>query len=232
MNCAEVEQQLDDYLDLPENSPAGLDERAAAAIALHVQGCPVCAAELEQRQLLRDDLRTLEAPAPAADFLQRAVATAVAAEEVGSGAETTNRRRDDALDSQPGRRPMTLITGLAAALVGALLIGTLLVSRPDQAPEPGIPGIHLATDTVTPVKLAFSSETALADARLSLSLPVGVELVGYDGQSDLSWNTDLEEGTNVLRLPLVGRVAASDVLVATLEHPSGSKTFRLQVTVN
>ncbi len=127
---------------------------------------------------------------------------------------------------------MTLITGLAAALIGALLIGTLLVSNPDQAPEPGIPGIHLATDMVTPVKLAFSSETALADARLSLSLPIGVELVGYDGQSDLSWQTDLEEGTNVLRLPLVGRVAASDVLVATLEHPSGSKTFRLQVTVN
>ena len=121
---------------------------------------------------------------------------------------------------------------VAAALVAAVLIGTVLTQPDLPAPETSLQAIHLDTNTVTPVKLAFSSETALEDARLTLSLPVGVELMGYDGQTDLSWNTDLEEGTNVLRLPLIGRVAASDVLVARLEHPSGAKTFRLPVTVN
>ena len=125
-----------------------------------------------------------------------------------------------------------MVTGLAAALIGALLITSLLTDPEPRAPETTLQGIHLATNTVTPVKLAFSSETALEDARLTLSLPVGVELMGYDGRTDLSWNTDLEAGTNVLRLPLVGRMAASDVLVARLEHPSGAKTFRLPVTVN
>ena len=66
----------------------------------------------------------------------------------------------------------------------------------------GLPVISLIVNEVTPVKLAFSSETALSDARLSLELPVGVELLGHDGQSDLSWTTDLEPGRNVLRLPL------------------------------
>lgn len=90
----------------------------------------------------------------------------------------------------------------------------------------------LERDTVTPIKLVFSSPIALTDARLSLQLPVGVELAGYNGRSDLSWSTNLEPGKNILRLPLVGHMPVSAQLVAKLEHPNGTKTFRLQVTVN
>jgi len=226
MNCSEIENILDDYL---EHFPGeGLDDAKAAAVALHIQGCLTCARELEQRQALRRDLQALAMPAPAAGFLEQAVANAAASAETSAvRTEQTVTRR------QPfGTRLTSVVTGLAAAMIGALLISTLLTSPEPRAPETTLQGIHLATNTVTPVKLAFSSETALEDARLTLSLPVGVELMGYDGRTDLSWNTDLEAGTNVLRLPLVGRMAASDVLVARLEHPSGAKTFRLPVTVN
>lgn len=223
MNCNEVEKQLDDYLDHSCGSRGGSDDRTAAAIAMHIQGCPDCEAELERRHGLLNDLRSLPVPAPIADLFEKSVAAAVAAESSGQ-----NRRRDDA------RRPYsTVITGLAAAMLVAVLLGSVVFApRTGSAPDSGFPSISLTTDTVTPVKLAFSSEKALADARLSLTLPVGVELMGYEGQSDFSWSTDLEAGTNVLRLPLVGRMAATDLLVARLEHSSGTKTFRLQVTVN
>ena len=225
MNCSDIEHILDDYLEsLPGE---GLDDADAAAIALHVQGCVDCAKELEQRETLRQDLQALAVPAPTAGFLEQAVANAAASAEAAVDAEQTVVRR-----LPFGARLTGVITGLAAALIGALLVSTLLTTPNPQAPETTLQGIHLATNTVTPVKLAFSSERALEDARLTLSLPVGVELMGYDGRTDLSWSTDLEEGTNVLRLPLIGRMAASDVLVARLEHPSGAKTFRLPVTVN
>ncbi len=218
MNCEEIESRLDEYLDtLPGE---GLDDDQAAAIALHIQSCPACAAELEQRQSLRRDLQALAAPAPAPGFLEQAVANAAARE----AARTAGRK--------PGSRFGGALMALAAALVAAVLISMVLTAPENPTPETRLQGIRLAANTVTPVKLAFSSETALEDARLSLSLPVGVELMGYDGQTDLSWNTNLEEGTNVLRLPLIGRMAASDVLVARLKHPSGAKTFRLPVTVN
>ena len=226
MKCSEIESQLDNYLNATRYGD-DLDEPRAADIALHIQGCAQCRVELEHRQVLRDDLRSLPVPTPSAGFFDHAVAQA-AAKTADAGRH--HRRRTDS----PVHRKLTgTWMSLAASLFLALLVGTLYFTDADTlAPDTGLPTITLATDTVTPVKLAFSTERALKGARLSLSLPVGVELMGYEGRSDLSWSTDLEQGTNVLRLPLVGRTAASDFLIARLEHPTGVKTFRLHVTVN
>ncbi|MEJ2087479.1 MAG: hypothetical protein P8Y69_03175 [Gammaproteobacteria bacterium] len=226
MNCTEVERQLDDYLDhsCGARASSDLDHLTAADIAAHMHGCTRCQAELERRHALLDDLRALPVPVPSPDFLETSVRAAKAAGNAGGPSH--GRRRTDA-----GRRS-TVLTGLAAAVLAAVMLGTVLLAPgKGTAPDTGLPSISLTTGTVTPVKLAFSSETALEHARLSLSLPVGIELMGYDGRSDISWNTDLKPGTNVLRLPLVGRSAGSNFLVARLDHPNGSKVFRLQVTV-
>ena len=221
MNCNDVTAQLDDYLDAPDADSRVDHDGQAALIALHVQSCPDCRDEFMERQMLREDLRALPVPGPDEDFFARAVA-------IPAG----NRREEDrSANGRRRRRAPAALMALAAAMLLAFFLGTLTQS-PVTAPDNGFRTIHLAAHTVTPVKLAFSSERALTDARLSLSLPVGVELVGYDGRSDLSWSTDLESGTNVLRLPLVGRTAGTDFLIARLQHPSGSKTFRLQVTVS
>jgi hypothetical protein len=228
VNCTDVGKQLDDYLDHSRGArgDSDLDERHAAAIALHIQGCTRCRAELERRNALLDGLRDLPVPAPTMDFFEKTIRTAT--ESAASDDDTAHKRRR----TDPERPPSVLMR-IAAILLVAAVVGTaLLAPDTDSAPDTGLTSISLTTDTVTPVKLAFSSANALADARLSLSLPVGVELVGYDGRSDISWNTDLEAGTNVLRLPLVGRTAGTDLLVARLDHPTGTKTFRLQVTVN
>ncbi len=209
MQCSNADAQLDEYLD------GWLDDDQAAGIALHIQSCPACCAALEERQALREDLKRLPVPEPDPDFFARALAGA-AGHRTASRLHTARVR----------------LTGLAAVVLAAVALVAVLLEDPGTAPEPGLPSIHLATDTVTPVKLAFSSEKPLTDARLTLTLPVGVELVGYEGRTDLSWTTDLEAGANVLRLPLVGHTAASDLLIARLDHPTGSRTFRLQVTVN
>lgn len=219
MNCSELHNILDDYLDNL------LDDANAAAVALHIQSCPECASELQNRESLRSELRALPAATPRPGFLEQAVANAAAAAE-------QSRTAPDGRGLSRRGGLFAIVPAIAAALVAAILVTSVMRTPDNVPPETTLQGIHLATDTVTPVKLAFSAETALEDARLSLSLPVGVELMGYDGRTDLSWTTDLEEGTNVLRLPLIGRMAASDVLVARLEHASGAKTFRLPVTVS
>ncbi|MEM8765897.1 MAG: hypothetical protein AAGE43_00515 [Pseudomonadota bacterium] len=243
MNCSEVILKLDDYLDgvssqsiehhgLTADRESAIsntecvDDRTAAAMALHVQGCPSCTNELEARQTLRDDLKALPIAAAEPELMTRLMNEAISAGE-------TVREQNQKRRAIPRRG--AAISALAATVLAAWLLVTLVTAPPpvQDAPEaPALPQITLAADTVTPVKLAFSAEEALADAELSLSLPVGVELVGYDGQSDLSWQTTLEAGTNVLRLPLVGRTAGTDVLIARLSHPKGTKTFRLKVAVN
>ena len=210
MLCNEVEKNIDDYLD------GYIGNDAAAQIALHVQNCSMCLRELEATQAIRNSLAELPTAAPAEDFFDRAVTHAA---RLGDTANTRRLR----------------FSGAIAAVFALILAASVMFERLDQstpAAFAGLPEVVLEVDTVTPVKLVFTSPSALAGARLSLQLPVGVELAGYNGHSDLSWSTDLEPGKNVLRLPLVGHMPASDQLVAKLEHPNGTKTFRLLVTVN
>jgi hypothetical protein len=66
---------------------------------------------------------------------------------------------------------------------------------------------------------------------LSLALPHNVELVGYGGRRELSWQTDLREGGNLMQLPLIAHGATKEDLVARLTHGDSAKTFRLKIEV-
>ena len=211
MLCNQVETTFDDYLD------GNVDDRTASRIALHVQSCSSCLHELEDHQAIRNMLAELPMAPPNEDFFDQAVTKAARM----SDSSNTGRRL---------RFGGALAAAFALILSASVLLDNLQPSTPPASTE--LPHVVLAANTVTPVKLVFSSQSALQGARLSLQLPVGVELAGYNGRSDLSWSTDLEVGKNILRLPLVGHMPASDQLVAKLEHPSGTKTFRLHLTVN
>jgi len=67
---------------------------------------------------------------------------------------------------------------------------------------------------------------------LSLALPENVELVGYGDRRELSWQTDLREGGNLLQLPLVLRGTAKDDLVARLSHDGSTKMFRVKFEID
>ena len=210
MRCNQTQSLLDDYLDHQT------DDELAAEIALHVQGCESCQAELETRTSLRQLLEQLPVDQPAEGFFESLVDHAAA---------KADRR-------EPVFRKVWVSTAIAAAFAAVFFTATLLGPDSSKVPAAANGHVTLAANTVTPVKLMFSSASLLEDARLSIQLPVGVELAGHNGLSDLSWTTDLEPGKNILRLPLVGRIPISDELVAQLDHPSGTKTFRLQITVN
>jgi hypothetical protein len=58
-----------------------------------------------------------------------------------------------------------------------------------------------------------------------------VEIVGYGDRRELTWTTDLREGGNLLRLPLVVRGATGGELVARVSSGTSSRTFRLKIEV-
>ena len=53
------------------------------------------------------------------------------------------------------------------------------------------------------MNLVFSSAEALDSATLTVTLPAGVELEGFPGQSEITWETSLAEGRNLLPLRLI-----------------------------
>ena len=82
------------------------------------------------------------------------------------------------------------------------------------------------------VNLVFSSTEELERATLTVSLPDGVELAGFPGQREISWETNLSVGKNLLPLKLIALTPTGGVVLARLEHNDRDRTFRLRVEVS
>ncbi len=207
MQCEHVINQVDEFLD------DALPQTARLAFEGHVAACDACAGVLEQHRSIMQRLADLPVDAPDPEFF---------ANVLDKAAEAAPRPRSIVYRWRHG-----LVAAAAVLLVAGLSMQAGVFSSARDVPE-----VTIALHEVTPVALRFSSAVELENARLSLQLPEGVALAGYTGRKSLSWRTDLKAGDNVLELPLVGYVAATDRLTAEVEHPDGSKSFALQITVN
>lgn len=207
MKCREIVLQLDDYLDRE------LDAVLEQSIQEHLDGCLACRRRYQHAAALQAALRALPAPTPRTGFVDQALSRATLA--APSGARHTRRA--------------VLGMALAASLVlGAVALGVFLAKRPALAP---VQTVALTLERPETLRLMFNSAKYLSLATFSLTLPENVELVGYGSRRELTWQTDLREGGNLLQLPLVARGAAKGDLVARLSHGAASKTFRLKIEV-
>ena len=133
------------------------------------------------------------------------------------------------------QRNKWMLTGFGAAIAATIavwMIGGMLLSDP-QLPEAdiAIPGVTMALAEPRTVNLVFASATALDSATLTVSLPDGIEIDGFPGQREITWETNLNEGKNLLPLTLVALTPAGGELLARLEHEDRDRTFRLRVDV-
>jgi len=133
------------------------------------------------------------------------------------------------------QRNRWLLTGFGAAIAATIavwMIGGMLLTNP-QLPdaESAIPGVTMALEEPRTVNLVFASATRLDSATLTVSLPVGIELEGFPGQREISWQTNLSEGKNLLPLTLIALTPTGGELLARLEHEDRDRTFRLRVDV-
>ncbi len=170
---------------------------------------------IEERQLL-ELMKDYPMPAATTGFYDEAMVTAA----------KEGRRR------QQRRWLMTGFGSAVAAGLAIFVVAITLSGTPDvPAVNDGIPGVTIALAEPQTVNLVFSSAEALETATLTVSLPAGVELDGFPGQSEVTWETSLAEGRNLLPLKLVAVTPVGGELLARLEHDDRDRTFRLQVNV-
>ena len=134
------------------------------------------------------------------------------------------------------QRNRWMLAGFGSAIAAGLaiwVITAMLMTTP-QLPdaEPAIPGVTIAMEQEHTVRLVFASAEALDSATLTVSLPEGIELAGFPGQREITWETSLKEGKNLLPLTLVALTPAGGELLARLEHKDRNRTFRLRVDVS
>jgi hypothetical protein len=171
---------------------------------------------ITQEQELLDLLKDYPVPQAEAGFYDRALVRAV---------HRGSRQQ----------RNRWLLAGFGSAVAAGLaiwMITAMLMTTP-QLPdaEPAIPGVTIAMEQEHTVRLVFSSAEALDSATLTVSLPDGIELAGFPGQREITWETSLQEGRNLLPLTLVALTPAGGELLARLEHKDRNRTFRLRVDV-
>ena len=134
------------------------------------------------------------------------------------------------------QRNRWLLTGFGSALAAGVvlwLIGGFFLTAPDvPEADASIPGIAMTLEEPRMVNLVFASKTALDGAMLTVSLPDGIELAGFPGQREITWETSLVEGRNLLPLELIALTPAGGEVLARLEHDNRDRTFRLRIEVS
>jgi hypothetical protein len=134
------------------------------------------------------------------------------------------------------QRNRWLMTGFGGAIAAGLavwMIGGMLMTTPEMPDAAtGIPGVTMTLEEPRTVNLVFSATEVLESATLTVSLPNGVELAGFPGQSEISWETSLNKGRNLLPLKLIALTPAGGELLARLEHGDRDRVFRLQLDIS
>lgn len=209
MPCQQLNDLFDDYVDGLRSDAAILDR--------HVAGCSDCRDRVAQERQLRTalaDYASASVPQPDAEFFARALA--VAAQD--RGRKQHNRGWLKGFGS-----------ALAAGLVLWLLAGDWM--QRDERQADAQLQVSMALESPRTINLVFSSATDLSNATLTVSLPPGIEIQGFQGQREISWMTSLRQGRNVLPLKLIATSPLGGELLAILRHEDNNKTFSLQVTV-
>ncbi|MCH7830168.1 MAG: hypothetical protein IIB75_06315 [Proteobacteria bacterium] len=134
------------------------------------------------------------------------------------------------------QRNRWMITGFGSAVAAGLalwMIGGFFLTSPDlPTADAAIPGITMTLAKPQTVNLIFATVEALPSATLTVRLPEGIELVGFPGLREISWETSLSVGKNLLPLTLIATSPFGGEVYATLEHDNRGRTFRLRVEVS
>jgi hypothetical protein len=134
------------------------------------------------------------------------------------------------------QRNRWVVTGFGSAIAAGMvlwLIGGFFLTTPNlPEPDASIPGIAMTLEEPRTINLMFSSESALASATLTVTLPDGIELAGFPGQREIAWETSLVEGKNYLPLELIALTPVGGEVLARIEHENRDRTFRLLIEVS
>lgn len=75
------------------------------------------------------------------------------------------------------------------------------------------------------MSIAIETDRPLAGASISIVLSGDVEIRGFTGQREMTWDEDLDAGLNRLSLPIYATGVAGGQIVVRLDHPLSEKVF-------
>lgn len=205
MNCDDAGMLLQDALDHP-------DDPVPRRVLKHLESCEDCRAARRAVAYLREE-RDRPIPGPRPGALGRALRAA--------SHSTADRRR------RAGGFRAGLAVGAAAA--GIVAAAAMLVLSRGLPGSSGPPEITMALHEPGEVSIAIDAPRSLRNAEIHVRLRGAVDLVGFEGQRDIQWMTDLEQGINELTLPVVAIGEQGGQVLVVVHHDQKRKTFLVDV---
>ena len=204
MNCSETRVRLDDYYD---DELSVLEFRA---VNEHLVSCDECNHELQAVDALRQALKALPVAEVDDDF--------------------ENRVLGEVRKHYAGRSGSKFMAGFMTAVAAGLALWFATSIFIPQLPVDNTSQVVMvALDDAYVVRLKFDAPVDLDKVTLSIGLPDNIELEGYTDRKELTWQTQLKQGQNVLALPLKAVAIGEGELVAQIFYGDKSRSFRVKL---
>jgi len=237
MNCAEFKDCLDDSIDQE------LGSAEQAVFDAHRASCETCQVVYTAELAMLEGLRAMPVVEPPEGFADRVLVNVyknAATQDVPQ--RQSHHRQGFALGfgsaaaaalavwvvvgMSPGELSDT--DGVPAQVVASTgaTNGTVVV---EEQPVTQAPVMSITVNTQQTIRLAFASSESLQGAKITIRLPENVALVGYPGRRQLSWETNLKKGDNLLSLPIIATQIAQGELIADIEYEGRVKTLTLNL---
>jgi anti-sigma factor RsiW len=207
MNCERVVELLTGPV-----ADGSAEERRIASE--HVAGCEDCRNAVAAVHALR--LASLApVPAPRPGTFERVMAHST---------QQPARHRS-------ARAPFWLGMGAGAALAASVAAAIVMLAPQvvTDAALTATPQLSLAVNETRDVNISLTTESALVDAEILVTLSGAVGVNGYEGQRRLQWRTDLDAGTNRLTLPIVASGIEGGQVLVEVVHEDRRRTFLVDV---
>lgn len=204
MNCTDINKLKDDYLK------GLLPVLQHTAIEQHLLECESCNTRIVASRKILEALKSLSTPEPRKGY--------------------TDDLFKEVRKQYPEKSPRHFVAGFATAMAAGFalwFVSTLLEVQ--QQTLPALNEMTVSLNTTQSVRLVFDAPDDYGLITLSLKLPENIELKGYAGQSELSWDTSFSKGNNILTLPIKAVTKGSGKLIARVSYGDKLKVYHLVI---
>ena len=202
MKCKTAKNLMQDAID------GNLKGADTGFITAHLQECAACREDYRQTSNMLDMLRGIPVPPPSAGFADRVLSNA-----------TRSR------PATAGSRFKYVTGGIAASLVAVFLTISLFTGTGPVQPGPDV---MLIGGQVKTIRVAIESPRVVEAIKVTIDVSDNLEIEGYGKQQAISWTTRLEQGVNLIALPVNAIAAGDGEIVARVGLDGHEKVYRIR----
>jgi len=146
----------------------------------------------------------------------------------GFASRVLERATGAAIPPQKRLRPFMAASAAAIFFAFLLLSATIFdMLGLDSSPEPSASVVTVG-DEVRTIRIAIDSARPIDDIRMTIALSDNLQLSGYRGQKKVSWNARLEQGVNVISLPVSAIDGGDGEITARIALRNAEKVFKIR----